>query len=66
MRHHSEDDVADDPRLAQARDRGGKPEQRDTDATSTTGVDRNEEYVGRVAGDDPGYSGETGAERRSG
>ena len=51
-----------------------EPHQRDDDqvdtgdTTSTTGgagVER-EEHVGRVAGADEGYSGETGAERRSG
>lgn len=68
--HGPEDDVPNDPALAEAREGGGKaPGDHDTpddpDGESTTGVDRNEEFVGRVAGDDPGYAGETGAERRA-
>jgi hypothetical protein len=44
------------------------PEQDETgDPTSTTGATGTErgEHVGRIAGSDPGYAGETGAERRS-
>ena len=37
----------------------------DPDGGSTTGTDENEEYVGRVAGEDAGYAGETGAEARA-
>lgn len=65
-----EDDVAHDPALAEARDDGGKEpgphdSPADPDGESTTGVDRNGTFVGRVAGDDPAYAGETGAERRA-
>jgi hypothetical protein len=37
------------------------------DPTSTTGATGTErgEHVGRVSGADPGYAGETGAERRA-
>ena len=38
----------------------GKPDQ-----GSTTGTTPDGEYVGRVAGQDVGYAGETGAERRA-
>ena len=48
--HQSEDDVTDDSALAQSRDTGG--------------LDR-DGFIGRVAGDDAGYAGETGAERRA-
>ena len=48
-------------------DRKDQPhdEHSDPDGSSTTGTDENEEFVGRVAGDDAGYSGETGAEARA-
>ncbi len=62
----SEEDVSGDPQLAQSRDAGGEPgDQEETDGTSTTGTAENQEFVGRVAGDDEGYAGETGAEARS-
>ena len=35
------------------------------DQASTTGTTPDAEYVGRIAGDDLGYAGETGAERRA-
>lgn len=69
--HGPEDDVPNDPALANAREAGGKePGTHDTpgdpDGEGTTGVDSNEEFVGRVGGgNDPGYAGETGAERRA-
>lgn len=63
---HSEDDVAPDTQLAESRESGGEPgDQDETDGTSTTGTAENEEFVGRVAGDDEGYAGETGAEARA-
>jgi hypothetical protein len=37
----------------------------DPDAGSTTGTGESETFVGRVAGEDVGYAGETGAERRA-
>lgn len=66
--HGPEDDVPADPALANARETGGTDHDDATDtgdATSTTGVDRTDEFVGRVAGDDAGYAEETGAERRA-
>lgn len=69
--------MPEDSALANSRETGGRDTGADTDeaggrdgdgggdATSTTGVDRTEEFVGRVAGDDAGYAGETGAERRA-
>ncbi len=39
---------------------GGEP-----DADSTTGTGDSQTFVGRVAGQDVGYAGETGAERRA-
>ena len=65
-----ENDVPNDPAVANAREEGGKaPTSHDTaadpDGESTTGVDANEGFVGRVAGDDPAHAGETGAERRA-
>lgn len=68
--HGPEDDVPHDPALANARETGGRendssePEET-PDTTSTTGTGPNQEFVGRVAGDDPAYAEETGAERRA-
>lgn len=62
----SEQDVAQDPRVASSRAAGG--EHPDAEATwdemSTTGTGDTDEFVGRVAGDDPAYAEETGAEAR--
>jgi hypothetical protein len=62
-----EDDVARDPQVATSRATGGvDDDERDADdQASTTGTSETPEYVGRIAGDDVGYAGETGAERRS-
>ena len=61
-----ESDVAADPQVATSRATGGGDNEADApDAASTTGTGDTGEYVGRVAGDDVGYAGETGAERRS-
>jgi hypothetical protein len=59
-----EDDVDTDDKLANSRATGGGP---DTggDAETTTGTGRSGEFVGRAAGQDEGYAGETGAEARS-
>jgi hypothetical protein len=74
MHGSSEPDVAADPHLARTREAGGiDPDrkqrsddpQADPDGPSTTGTDENEEFVGRVAGQDAGYAGETGAEARA-
>jgi hypothetical protein len=73
MQGTPEPDVEADPHVARTRETGGvdhdrtdRPhdERADRDAASTTGTDENEQFVGRVAGDDAGYSGETGAEAR--
>jgi hypothetical protein len=67
----SESDVPADRHLARSRETGGRepaPERRragDPDGGSTTGTDENEEFVGRVAGQDAGYTEETGAEARA-
>ena len=42
---------------------GGASEE--PDANSTTGTGDSQTFVGRVAGQDVGYAGETGAERRA-
>jgi len=74
MHGSSEPDVAADPKLARTRETGGADPDRqkhpddsraDPDGGSTTGVDENEEFVGRVSGQDAGYAGETGAEARA-
>lgn len=63
--NRSEPDVQRDEQIANARETGGVPDQEAPDQHSTTGTTPNETYVGRVAGADPGYEGETGAERRA-
>lgn len=55
-RHHS----------ARPQSTGGVPDPSKADQGSTTGTTPDDGYVGRVAGDDPGTTEETGAERRSG
>lgn len=74
MHRTSEPDVEVDPKVARSRDAGGvdperkdRPDPRhgDPDGPSTTGTDENEEFVGRVAGEDSGFEGETGAEARA-
>ena len=59
-----EDDVETDDKVANSRATGGGD---DTggDAETTTGTGESEEFVGRVAGQDEGFAGETGAEARS-
>ena len=59
-----EDDVETDDKVANSRATGGGS---DTggDAETTTGTGDSEEFVGRVAGQDEGFAGETGAEARS-
>lgn len=62
----AENDVAVDPGLARSRAHGGPPRPGDvSDAATTTGTAENQLFVGRVAGDDLGYVGETGAEARA-
>ena len=70
MHGSSESDVAVDPHLARTRETGGAadghPDDRaEGDAPGTTGTGEGEEFVGRVAGRDLGYAGETGAEARA-
>jgi hypothetical protein len=62
-----ESDVARDPQVATSRATGGVDDDAADapDQASTTGTSATPEYVGRIAGDDVGYAGETGAERRS-
>ena len=58
-----EEDVDRDDAQALSRATGGVGSDQ-PDAASTTGTGESEEFVGRVAGQDVGYAGETGAERR--
>ena len=64
MSNERESDVDTDEALANARETGGG-DHNEGDAEATTGTGQNEEFVGRVAGQDEGYAGETGAEARS-
>ncbi|MCW2683768.1 MAG: hypothetical protein JWP33_1681 [Blastococcus sp.] len=59
-----EEDVERDDAQALSRAIGGGPSE-EPDAAATTGTGESEEFVGRVAGQDVGYAGETGAERRA-
>lgn len=60
-----EADVQSDDQVAASRATGGVPDPSQPDQHSTTGTTPNEKFVGRVSGADPGYSEETGAERRA-
>ena len=64
-RFQGEDDSPQDTGVAASRDTGGVEHDAYPDQQSTTGTTPDETYVGRVAGDDVGYAGETGAEARS-
>ena len=57
-----EDDVERDDAQALSRATGGGASE-EPDANSTTGTGDSETFGGRVAGQDGGYDGETGAER---
>jgi hypothetical protein len=59
-----EDDVDYDDGQARSRAVGGVDDEDKPDQASTTGTTPNDEFVGRVAGEDVGYAEETGAERR--
>jgi hypothetical protein len=61
----AEPDVDPDDARVDSRDTGGVPDPSKPDQGSTTGTTPDDEYVGRVAGQDTGYAGETGAERRA-
>lgn len=67
MRRHesAERDVEPDEGVARSREAGGVPNPEHPDQSTTTGTTPNEEFVGRVAGEDVGYAEETGAERRT-
>jgi hypothetical protein len=60
-----EADVQADTSVAASRATGGVDNPDAPDRNSTTGTTPNETFVGRVGGDDGGYEGETGAERRA-
>ncbi|MBE7189568.1 hypothetical protein [Jatrophihabitans endophyticus] len=59
-----EPDTEGDEAVANSRATGGEQKSQPNQA-STTDTSEDEEYVGRVAGDDIGYEEETGAERRA-
>ena len=61
----AEDDVAPDTTVARTRETGGGQGD-DADEATTTGTGENEEFVGRVAGQDEGDDRESGAEARAG
>ena len=63
--HKSEQDAPIDEHTAGSRDIGGVPDDAAADQASTTGTSPTPEFVGRIAGDDVGYAGETGAEARA-
>jgi hypothetical protein len=74
MHGTSEPDVEADPNVARTREAGGVPRDHPTDraeggtegdAPATTGTGVSDEFVGRVAGQDLGYAGTTGAEARA-
>ncbi|SHK50139.1 hypothetical protein SAMN05443637_10758 [Pseudonocardia thermophila] len=72
------EDVRPDAHTARSRETGGtdtdstdtdgtdtdSTEFGSTDSAATTGTGRSEGFVGRVAGQDEGFAGETGAEAR--
>jgi hypothetical protein len=59
-----EDDADRDDAVALGRATGGGNSDA-PDAASTTGTGESGTFVGRVSGQDVGYAGETGAERRA-
>ena len=61
----SESDAGHDPRTVASRVTGGGYDEFDGDRGSVTGTGNTGGFVGQVAGDDLGYAGETGAERRA-
>ena len=65
MTRPGEDDVDRDDHEALSRATGGVPDPDEPDQHSTTGTTPNDTMVGRVSGQDVGYAGETGAEKRA-
>jgi hypothetical protein len=61
----AEADVAADDATATSRPTGGVEDPAAPDRNSTTGTTPSGVFVGRASGDDGGYEGETGAERRA-
>jgi hypothetical protein len=61
----AEADVQEDPHQAHTRAEGGVENPEHPDQDSTTGTTPSGSFVGRIAGEDVGYEGETGAERRA-
>ena len=59
------EDVAEDDALANSRATGGVPDPDKPDQAVTTGTTEKAEYVGRIAGDDIGYTEEQGSEARA-
>ena len=60
----SESDAGHDPRTAASRVAGGEHTEHQGDQGAVTGTGETDEFVGRAAGRDLGYAGETGAEAR--
>lgn len=60
----SESDVGQDPAVASSRAGGGGHADHPGDSGSVTGTGETDVFVGRTAGLDEGYAGETGAEAR--
>ncbi|GAA4913286.1 hypothetical protein EV188_110167 [Actinomycetospora succinea] len=60
----TESDAGHDPRTAASRPTGGAHTEHRGDRGSVTGTGDTDVFVGRAAGQDPGYAGETGAEAR--
>ncbi len=60
----SESDAGHDPRTAGSRVAGGEHTEFQGDQGAVTGTGDTDTFVGRAAGQDLGYAGETGAEAR--
>ena len=60
----TESDAGHDPRTAASRPTGGAHAEHRGDQGSVTGTGETDVFVGRAAGHDLGYAGETGAEAR--
>ncbi|MBA3368816.1 MAG: hypothetical protein H0T99_09165 [Geodermatophilaceae bacterium] len=60
----AESDVPDDDAEATGRPTGGDPDVHGGDSEATTGSGESGVFVGRTAGQDEGYAGQTGAEAR--